>query len=130
MLFFNVILYILFCNWSMVTTLNYKFSSKNLKSHKTKTNHKKKDLSNLTPNVESVSFAFACSAENICFKIENFKIDPEYVNDCYDERLPIYFRIVSVINNETEVSFGYLHSNGIIVDEFQKTTNICKRIKR
>lgn len=130
MILFNIILYIFFCHWSLVYTLNYKFSSKNLKSQKSKTNHKKKELSQLTPNVDSVSFAFACSAESICFKVQNFEIDPEYENDCYDERLPIYFKIVSIISNQTEISFGYLHSNGILVDEFQKTSNICKRIKR
>ena len=92
MIFYKILLWIIFSNWSLVYSLNYKFSSKNLKSHKTKTNHKNKDLSNLTPNVDSVSFAFACSLENFCFKIESFEIDPEYENDCFDERLPIYFK--------------------------------------
>lgn len=118
--------YTLFCY--STCSFTYKLRSKLSNNFITKTVHKEKNVSTFIPNVQGASNIYACS-NDLCRKIKEFEVDPDYENSCFEEYLPIYFLLTS-IDNETEISFGYLHSDGIQIVSNQSLANICKIIKR
>ena len=81
------------------------------------------------PNVFGVSFLHACDNGGLCFRIDRFEIAPNFTFNCQEKYLPIFF-MIKLIDNRTDVSFGYLNPNGISIEDSQKYIHNCRKIRR
>ena len=113
----------------IITVMGSRVFSRLLVSKRAKIK-KEYNITHYFPNVFNASNVYACNHNNInCIKVEEFEIDSDYENNCFEDYLQIYFKVY-LNNNVIGVSHGYLHPNGINIDDSQKSSRICKRIKR
>ncbi|CAF1024274.1 unnamed protein product [Brachionus calyciflorus] len=79
--------------------------------------------------VSNVEHSFMCGLTDKCFKIEEFRVAKNYSYNCHEKYLPINF-IVSNYENKKALTFGYYHENGILVEDIQQYSPICKKFKK
>lgn len=85
--------------------------------------------SSFRPAVFGASHTFVCGTGKNCLRINEYAIASNYSFNCREAFLPIIFEIVNSSNSKF-LSFGYLPADGKLIQEDQKTTGICKKIKR
>lgn len=76
--------------------------------------------------VKGATETFVCSNNQNCQKIEEF--DVNHVSNCNEAYLQISFN--TVINGVKTKTSGFFPSNGILIQDDQIFTDVCKKIKR
>lgn len=119
MLTINFILFLILFKFSYEDAI---FTTKS--SHIFKLNQKLKN-----PQFSGVENIYACGKIRHCQALLEFSLAENYSSNCNDHFLPVEFLIYD-INQSTSSFYGYLSPKSPKIQDIQKTSDICHKIKR
>ncbi|CAF1109792.1 unnamed protein product [Brachionus calyciflorus] len=81
------------------------------------------------PNVDSVENLFSCGSEDICLKVRQFYVSANNTFNCKHS----FLRIEFFVENKEKIKIlttGFLAAHGGYVHTQQRTSELCKKIRR